>query len=205
MTITNFSTLKDAILEMNHNGDSLPHLPLFIKLAEKKIDSSRLRLRQNEQRATANIGTDDRFLSLPDNFLQARRVSLISGASVYELQYLAPEQMTVINSPGRPRAYTVTSEIEFDRVPDTDYVCEYSYYSTLIPLNDANPTNDVLTAHPDIYLYACLAEYHRWARDENAANYYDGVFDSLVDLAVKLAKSGRYGPAPVMRSEGSKP
>jgi hypothetical protein len=80
-----------------------------------------------------------------------------------------------------------------------------SYYKVLVPLTSSNTTNDVLTNYPDLYLYGSLAELHRWARDEQTALYYDGIFEKKLIDAQKQERRGRYGAAPAMKQEGSTP
>ena len=202
MALNNYANLKQAVENWSHRTDISGVMDDFIDLAESRIDN-RLQLRGNEQRATAT--TSGRFLALPDYFLEMRRLSVISGAQTYEVHYKAPEQMTIVSASGRPRYYTVTSQLEFDRVPDSSYTMEMSYYRTLAPLDDTTTTNDVLTFYPDLYLYGCLAELYRWAMNEERAVYFDTLFDSKIVEAQKQEGRGRHGPAPAMRVEGSTP
>lgn len=202
MSLNNYANLKQAIENWSHRTDISDVIDDFIDLAESRIDN-RLQLRANELRATASATT--RFLALPNGFLQMRRLSVISGSQTYEIQFKSPEQMTIQSASGRPRQYTVTSQLEFDRVPDASYTLEMSYYRTLTPLSDSNTTNDVLTNYPDLYLYGALAEVHRWAMNEERAIYFDDLFNNKLIEAQKQEKRGRFGPSPAMRTEGPTP
>jgi len=200
MALDTYANLKQAIERFSHRTDISDVIDDFIDLAESRIDT-RLQLRTNEERATASMS--GRFLALPDGFLQMRRLT-ITGSPNYEIHYRAPESMPILST-GRPKYYTITSQIEFDRVPDSAYPLEMSYYKVLVPLTSSNTTNDVLTNYPDLYLYGSLAELHRWARDEQTALYYDGIFEKKLIDAQKQERRGRYGAAPAMKQEGSTP
>ena len=203
MALDSYANLKQAIQNFSHRTDVSGVIDDFIDICESRIDT-RLKLRSNELRATASMPTSDRFLALPDGFLQMRRLTVI-GSRSYEIHYKAPEAMTVETDSKRPEYYTITSQIEFNRVPNAADTVEMSYYRTLAPLTDSNTTNDVLTNFPELYLYGSLSELHRWARDEVAASYYDGLFEQKLLDAQKQESRGRFGPAPAMRSEGSTP
>ena len=200
MALDTYANLKQAIERFSHRTDISDVIDDFIDLAESRIDT-RLQLRTNEERATASMS--GRFLALPDGFLQMRRLT-ITGSPNYEIHYRAPKSMPILST-GRPKYYTITSQIEFDRVPDSAYPLEMSYYKVLVPLTSSNTTNDVLTNYPDLYLYGSLAELHRWARDEQTALYYDGIFEKKLIDAQKQERRGRYGAAPAMKQEGSTP
>ncbi len=204
MALNNYANLKAAIETWSHRTDISDVIDDFIDLAENKIDHE-LELLSNEQRATATTATTDRFLALPTSYLEMRRLTIVSGLKNYEIAFQAPEQMSVMNASGRPKYFTVTSQIEFDRVPDSAYTVEMSYYVRLTPLDDTNTTNDVLTNHPNLYLYGALTELFKWAQDQDSAILYEGLFDKEMMKANKQEKRGRYGPGLAMKYEGSTP
>lgn len=204
MAINTYSLLKQALQNWSHRTDINDIIDDVIHLAENDIDK-RLLLRTNEQRATATMPTTDRFLVLPAGFLKMRRLTLINGSLNYEISYKAPEQMRVNNTAGKPRYYTITSEIEFDRVPDSAYTLEMSYFAKTTALTSTNTTNDVLTDYPDLYLYGCLLQIAMWEKDTESMMMYQSKFDMAMDLANKQERQGRYGTAPRIMKEGSTP
>lgn len=203
MALANYSNLKAAIESWSKRTDVTNVLDDFIDLAESKINADLL-LRANETRTTLSTVAGSRFVALPADFLKMRRLT-VTGNKNYELQYLSPESMALESQSGRPRYFTVTSQIELERVPDTIYSLEISYIAKLTPLTSGSPTNNVLTKYPDLYLYGCLAALHRWARDEQTAVYYDSLFENCMIKAQRQEQKGRYGPVPVMRKEGRNP
>lgn len=204
MAINTLALLKQAIGNWSHRTDISDVIDNFIELAENEIDK-RLMLRSNELRATATMSTSSRFLELPTRYLKMRRLSLINGTLNYEIEQKAPEAMQIENAAGRPRIYTITSQLEFDRVPDSAYILEMSYFSRLEPLTTSNTSNDVLTNYPDLYMWGALAQLALWEKDPDQLAIYQLKFNQAVEFANKQERAGRYGPAPRMAKEGSTP
>lgn len=204
MPLNNFANLKAAVVNFSHRSDLNDVIDDIVNLAEQRIDN-KLRITANNLRATASASTSDRFLALPDRFLEMRRFTLIKDTYYHELTYVSPESMMIYGQAGIPRYYTVTSQLEFDRVPADTYSLEMSYWAKLNPLSTSNTTNNVLTSFPQIYLKACLCEVHYWARDEQTAQIYEMELEKLIEDANSEDLRGRYGPAPFMRREGATP
>ena len=202
MALNNYANLKQSIQNFSHRTDISDVIDDFIDLAENKIDNT-LRLRQNELRARASVTS--RFLELPERFLEMRRLSLINGSVTRELKYKSPEAMTIDDSSGEPDFFTITSQIEFNKAPSSTMTVEMAYYARLDPLSDTNVTNNVLTDYPNLYLYGSLSELHRWARDEETANYYESVFMRELEKSNFQENRGRYGAAPSIGREGWTP
>lgn len=204
MSLTDYNGLLQSIEDWSKRDDVANVIPDFIVLAEKEIDKS-LELHDNEKRATVVLNTDDRFVKLPSDYLQIRSLRVVDGANYYDMVYAPPEGLALSRIAGRPYYFTVNSKIEFDKIPDKSYTIEMTYYSTLVPLSESNTTNNVLTRYPDIYLYGALSALHRWARDEETAQYYQNLFYDRVATANKQERKSRYGSAPAMKYEGFAP
>jgi len=75
------------------------------------------------------------------------------------LDYLAPEPLRADRANrerGQPRYYSVlVDEIHFSPLSDAERSVRLTYYARL-NLSDAQPTNWLLTHHPDIYIYGAL-------------------------------------------------
>ena len=203
MAIDTYLKLRSAIEGVAKRNDIADELDNFIASAEADIWTQG-KLREMEARATASADTTTRFLALPDNFLQMRKLQLVAGGLYYPLTFETPETMN-IQPAGRPKSFAVTSQLEFDRIPDSAYTVEMQYYRDYTALSSTNSTNPVLTDHPSLYLYGSLFHYAQWARDDVMLQKYAGLFDGEIMRANKNARRGRYGPAPAMRIEGSTP
>lgn len=203
MSLDSFANLKQEIINFSHRDDLSDVIGTFISLAENKIDNG-LRLRSNENRATATISSG-RFLALPTRFLEMRRLSLINGGITKDIKYKAPEALILADTSGEPSFFTITSQIEFDKAPSSSMTVEMSYYSRLEPLSDSNTSNNVLVDYPNLYLYGSLSELHRWAANESKADYYESLFARNLSDANYQENRGRYGASPTIGREGWTP
>jgi hypothetical protein len=211
MSLDTLDNLKLEIIDWSHRDDIDLKVDTFIDLAESQMFANQLeplRLLSEDTLVTDTLDstTPSRFLALPAGFQSMRklRIQIENGESV-ELQFRTPSQLRIINRAGLPCFFTVTSQLEFDRDPDIDYSVRIQYFKDFTPLSDANPTNQVLTDHPDIYLWGSLWALNNWAEQEVVAARYFQQFISAIKGANLKAEMGRYGPAPVMRVEGFTP
>lgn len=197
MSLDTYDNLIAEVIDWSHRDDLGPKMPDFIMLAEAAMysnDVELLTVRSMETISTAL--TAGEYLSLPDYFESARSVRLITGSNVGKLEYKAPQQMCNSVSTGRPRYFTVVgNELQFDRVPDSEYTIEMQYYRKAPPLTPENQTNDILTNHPSIYLFGALAVIFGYAQDTQQEISYINKFIGAIRGANKADKKGRYGPA----------
>lgn len=198
MALDNFDNLKKEIIDYSHRNDLGTKIDTFIQLAENAMYSNEvevLTVRSMEIVSTAL--TAGQYLSLPDNFESARSVRIVTDSGTGELRYQAPEQMYKQPATGRPKFFTIVgNELQFGRIPDAEYTIEIQYYRKAIPLSDDNTVNEILTAHPSLYLYGALAQLFAFAQDDAQAAKYGQLFISHIKGANKADKKGRYGPAP---------
>ena len=210
MALDTVQNLRAAVKRQSHRNDiDDAQVNDFIDQAESEIYANEfdiLRVREMDTRSTATTSTTVRFLELPDNFLEMRRLSILLGSGdTPDVTFRAPNQI-IVKPSGRPKFFTVTSQLEFDRIPDTAYDVEMQYYQSAEPLTDLAPTNFVLTTYPNIYLYGTLWALFLWTMDEQRATYYRNLFLGAIRGANKGTKKGAYGPTPqMMANYGSRP
>lgn len=208
MALANYSDLKAAIQDFSHREDVSTRIDDFIKLAEEAMFSNPdfpLHLRQMETRSTASASTSDRFVALPTGYLSMRRLKLNLSQGDCDVRYVAPDQMIIKSTSGIPRFFTVTSQVEFDRVPDSAYTVEMQHTAIPTGISSSNTTNDILTNHPGAYLYGSLWALYGWANDSTQEQKYLDKFLGIIAGINKRYNIGRHGPAPAMRTEGSTP
>ena len=209
MSLDTFNNLKAEIIEFSHRDDQDLKIDTYIQLAETEMYSNPtepLQVRGGETRAAFSTNITDRFVALPTGYQSSRklRIQIVNGES-YKLRFRAPNQLNILSSVGLPCFFTVTDQIELDRVSDQVYTGEIQYYQVFTALSDDNTTNFVLTGNPNIYLFGAL-----WAlkvnteQPQSAAEYYQR-FISAIAGANNNDKQGRYGPSPQMTVSGSTP
>ena len=217
MSLDTYANLKAEIRDWSHRND-MPdsRLDTFIDIAEQAMYapppdprtlkiSNPLRLRVMEVRATATLSTATRFLELPEQFMEMRRLKLNLAQGDPDVEFLAPEQMRLTGTSGIPRFFSVTSQLEFDRTPDSAYTIEMQYIRQETPLSDISPTNAVLTNFPTVYLYGALWQVYLWTNQETEAAEMFTRFIGAIDGANNKDRKGRYGTAPRIRMEGPTP
>jgi hypothetical protein len=204
MALDNYSNLKASIVRWTGRNDLSASFDDFIQLAEEKMFSSEvgnpLRSRFMETRVTATLPDGDRFIQLPDNFLEQRRIKFdLSGERDKEISFVVPGRMQVQDYTGRPRYFTVTSQFEFDCAADQNYTIEVQYYKKPAALSDSNPTNEVLTNHPSIYLHGALMGAYDFAEDWDLSAQEQAKFYAAIAGANNKDEWARFGPAPAVR------
>ena len=207
MPLDNYDNLKAAIVRLDGSDSISDIIDDAIDLTEAEMYSNAatpIRHRSMEVRSTASTDAT-RFLALPDLFLQMRGLRLVLSGGNTDVRYATPESLEVVAGSGKPRHFTVTSQLEFDRAPDSSYTIEMSFYSKLTALDDTNTTNDILTDGPNVYLFGSLWAVNLFNAEEEKASYYYNLFMNAIKGVNKRYNKGRYGPAPTMKTEGSTP
>lgn len=196
MAITNYSELKSAIADWLDRTDLTDSIPDFITLAETRHRRD-FKLRRMETRVTANTVADTEYYNLPDNFVAMRNIQLNTDPKT-ALEYLTPEQMDRIyagSNKGKPKAYSIIGDnIQLRPLPDSAYEIEMLYYKYFTPLSDSNTTNDMLTYHPDVYLYGALVEAEPYLQNDKRiqtwASFYDRAKKDIIDSNERDRHSG---------------
>ena len=196
MAISNYSELKSAIADWLDRTDLTDSIPDFITLAETRHRRD-FKIRRMETRVTANTIVDSEYYTLPDNFVAMRNIQLNTNPKA-SLGYLTPEQMDRIHAgstKGKPKAYSIIgNNIQLRPLPDSVYQIEMLYFKYFTPLSDSNTTNDMLTYHPDAYLYGALVEAEPYLQNDKRiqvwAGYYERAKKDIIDSNERDRHSG---------------
>lgn len=160
MSITDYSSLKLAVANWLHRTDLDAVISDFIAFAEKKL-SADLSARPMEARATLTCVAGDAYLALPADMLEMRRALLVGDPSI-TLKYATPDQISSdypVAMTGRPVLFAVIGDsLQLAPAPDSPYSIELTYKASIPPLTDGSPTNWLLSAFPNAYLYGALCE-----------------------------------------------
>lgn len=193
----NYDNLKSAVIDFDGSNNIQSALDNCITLTETTMYGNSiapLRVRAMEQLATDTASTSSRFLSLPTRYISFRSMQLLFGSERYDVKLRTPESITRTSNTSRPREFCVTTQIEFDRVPDSAYTVEMNIYRKLTALDSSNPTNDILTNFPNIYFFGMLWAANIRNAEEDKASYYYNQFISEIKGANALDKRGRHSP-----------
>lgn len=209
MSLDTYANLKAEIIDWCHRDDMDLRIDTFIDMAEQHMYANpieTLQLRDGETLSAFTTNTTDRFVALPAGYQEMRkvRIQIVNGESV-ELRYRTPSQLNLLSVVGMPQFFTITDQVEMDRVSDQAYSGEFQCFTTFTPLSSSNTSNAVLTSFPTIYLYGALWALFKHVEDEQKAAEYYADFINAIQGANEFHRKGRYGPAPVMRVEGVTP
>lgn len=171
MAITTYAELVTAAGNWLHRSNLNDRIPEFITLGEARIyygmeespdmpfPSPPLRIRIMEQAEDLTVNAEE--IALPSLFLEPRRL-FFSGDPKQVIRYVTPDQLRTMwagSETGKPVVFTIEGgNFVFGPAPDTSYTCKLLSYKRFNPLNSSNTTNDLLTNHPNVYLYATLLE-----------------------------------------------
>jgi len=183
MAIGTYAELQTAVKTWSKRTDLDSTIPDFIRLAEMRVNRN-LRIRKMETRVTADTVASQNYYGLPTNFLQMRSFKL-NTTPLTDLTFLSPEQMDerwAGNTSGKPRAYSVVGdEVRVGPKPDAVYEMEMLYWQAPAPLTDSATTNFMLTANPDILLYASLIELNSYSANDQAIMKYTELFNAAIN------------------------
>ena len=208
MALDTYANLKESVQDWSHRNDVTNRIDDFILIAEQEMYNNRvepLEVREQEVKSFTDTVIGSNSIALPEGYESMRAIKIddkTTDAQPYQLTYSTPELLRVSPSNGCPSAFTVTGLIEFNRPADAIYNVEIQHLAKIQALTAANPTNTILTNYPSIYLSGCLWALYEWAKDGESAAASYAKFIGAIQGANLSTQKGKYGPAPVMRSEG---
>ena len=208
MAIANYDDLRAAIISWSHRSDQDLYIDDFIRLAETEMHNHpqrSLRLRGMELRSTLTMSTSSRFLALPAGFEKMRSMRINVTDEYDKLVSTTPEGMFRRDSVGKPLYFAVTSQLEFDILPEEAYEVEINYFGTPTGISPTNATNAILTANPDIYLFGALYKLFLKVVDTEQAGTYQAMFYAAIKGANKSSRDGRFGAQPSIQVDGMTP
>lgn len=208
MAITDYSTLKQAILVWTKRDDLDLRVDEFINLAETAMLANsveNLKIKEFNSSADLTLSTTSRNVALPAGYLSNRDVRIVVNDIEHEMDFRTPAQMKTNELPGIPYQFTVTDQIEVNVLPSAAFVIKFQYLQGFTGLSSLNTTNDVITNYPNVYLYGCLAIAFRYAQDTEEERRYFDLFVDAIKGANKKTRQGQYGTRPRIIPRGPKP
>ena len=202
MAISTYAELNTAIASWLDRSDLTDVIPDFIALTESRHRRD-FKIRRMETRVTANTIADTEYYTLPENYVAMRNIQLNTDPKT-SLEYLTPEIMDKLqagSSKGKPKVYSIIgNDIQIRPIPDRIYEIEMLYYKYFTPLSSSNATNDMLTHHPDLYLYGALVEAEPYLQNDKRLQTWASLYDrAKKDLIDTNERDRHSGTAPVTR------
>jgi hypothetical protein len=204
MAIATLTELRAAVVNWLDEAFSDAQVDDFIALAEARFNRE-LRAPQMEGYETATA-TGER-LALPEGFREMTALTLsttytppLQQVSLARLRTLFP-----FGGPAVPTHYALADEhLVLAPAPGAGgVVVQMHFFKSISPLSASNPTNWLLTRHPDAYLYGAIAqaEYRGWndARLPLVKAAYDDVIGQIASESItqRMGQMPTVGPPPV--------
>lgn len=189
MALATYDDLKSAVASWLNRDDLTTQIPDFITLAESRLNRD-LKLRVMEEEASLTLAANARSVALPTGFVEPMGLWTLNGTERRELGFLSPLEMDVQTTAGETFYWTIIgANIEFLRPANAAQSLTFRFVRSFA-LSDAEPTNWLLTNHPDAYLFATLTEAAPYLRDNDALGIWDARATRAVnEINAKEAKS----------------
>lgn len=183
--ITNYTELQTEVANWIHRSDLASNIPVFIQLAESKINNS-IKGRLLETTVTYTLTAGTATLALPSDYQQMKTVIVLSNpqSPCEPMSVDKINQYNALNTTGVPQFYCVTgTNLVFSLPPDAAYSVKIVYYAALPSLSALVTTNWVLTQYPYLYLYGALIEASIYTNDPDQVAFYQQKFsEGIADV-----------------------
>jgi hypothetical protein len=197
MALSSYTDLIASVANWAHRSDLGALMPDIVAMAEARI-SRDLRLRNQITSTTLIATAGARSVPIPADWLEFENLSIItSGGSQRQLTYVPVEHMdSKYDSAyvGLPAIYTLEGDsLLLAPTPDSAYSIDAIYYARL-PSIITNGTNWLLTSHPNIYLFACLAEVFLYTQNPDQIQLFSQRYsEGLQQLQVQDDRASHSG------------
>lgn len=205
MAITTYAELKTAIANWLARSDLTSEIDDFIDLAEAEYNRD-LRIRGMETSTSFTIDSEQE--DLPTGFLGVRSFVITSTTNKTILQYMSPFHQFHTqggSTTGTPRAYSIEgSKFRFSPSPDASYTATLVYYKAITSLSSSNTTNDILTYHPELYLYGSLYHATNFIRgiDPDTVAHWEKLYKVAIETLKEQDQKEKYNGSPLIQRSG---
>lgn len=205
MSITDFASLKEAVQKYCFRSDTAfsNRIEDFIASAESRIYNGvgdeadpmySEPLRCDKISTSTTVTMTSGSGTVPTDCLEIRL--LHRDSDTIGLDYLSPDHFYRRSSHsdgGNPRWYTVEGSTIKTAPGGYDGDLNIVYYAKPTGISSSSPTNDVLTAFPELYLHATLFEAFSFTQHGEAAGGWLGRYRSTVSGINRSMKGTRHG------------
>lgn len=191
MALSNYSTLQTAIKNWLDNAELDSYIPDFITLGENDIWEE---LRVPEMEDITTITSTGQTIGLPSDWVNVRRVD-VKQTYYYNIQYVNEETLIRKDdtSSGRPTHFSIIgNNIHLNR-PCSGFVFRVSYFKKMASLASTS-TNDVLSNHPNLYLYSALKHAAPFLTEDPRIQTWESLYRQHLTIANQSAMNRYSGP-----------
>ena len=193
--MSTYATLKSDIADWLARSDLTSAIPSFIRLAEASIRRD-VRIRAMETSATITI--TDGVASVPERFIEARRL-ILNNTTSWALDYVTPEVLYstyIYNESGSAVCYTLEGDSLIFR-PKASEEALLLYTKGFAALAQNADTNWILTNAYDVYLYGSLMHATPYIKEDERAGLWADGYRTAVSSLNKQDKLARISGSPL--------
>jgi hypothetical protein len=184
MAIQTFSDLQASVATWLNRSDLSATIPDFIAIAEANLNRDLDNSRSMETKTTLATVQGVSTVALPTDMLEMKRLQLLASPNAV-LKYLSADEIAADYSngtTGQPAVFAVIgANLELAPVPDSVYSLELAYFQKIPALSNANPTNWLLTAWPDAYLWGSLCAAQPFLMNDSRVPLFEALYKKTVE------------------------
>jgi hypothetical protein len=193
VSISTYAELQTAVATWAHRADLSTPAPDLILLGEKWIFRN---VRAREMETALSVAISSGVAAVPSTFRQLKHARIDQSPSV-PLQ-IRPAAWIYANYPNRSSSTTpkfiAVDGANFIFGPNSsDGTVKGTYYGALTSIQSS--ANALFLAHPDLYLFAALAEAAPYLKDLKMAMAWTSKRDEIKNDINREAMQGRFGDA----------
>ena len=191
MPLSTYAELQASVAGWLNRDDLTAQIRDFIALTEAQFQRD---VRHRNMVKTADLTIAARYVDMPADHLKTmrldcngNRLTAISTDDMLERRYTG-------SAGGQPRNYApIGAQLEVFPTPDATYAGSLQYYGKIPALSVAAPTNWLLEAAPDAYLYGALLHSAPYLIEDARANTWGGLYGAAVKNLNDTDEMGRWG------------
>ena len=195
--ITDYDTLQSAIADWLNRADLTSQIQTFIQLAESDLNT---RLRTRDMVIRAEATSDNEYVQLPADWLEAINLQIVDGKS--PLRYVSMDEADIVVARQEFTNTTFYSimdnAIELVPAPSDDVDIEMVYYGKIPSLSDEEPTNWLLTKAPDVYLYGALSHAAPFIMDDQRMPMFAQLYLARTEALNDESKISTHSGSPLV-------
>jgi hypothetical protein len=197
VAIQDYSSLQTAVASWLSRADLTANIPDFIQLAEGRMNND---LSCYQMLTSVTDTMADGLIELPSDFSAPVRLTVSVGGYEREIPPIPSAQAANDRLASQANGYVL--EGAFIRVIGGQGADSYTlvYYANLRPLSEG--VNWLISAAPNLYLYATLLEATPFIQDDSRISIWVGAYKAALDALNNASDDARFSPSSRMRVSG---
>jgi hypothetical protein len=193
--LVTYTQLQEAIRGWLHRNDLAQQIPLFIALAEAKLNRI-AQVRAMEKVVVLVLEAGAQSVALPAGFISPIAAWLERETPAEKLSARTPESLPIDSVAGTPAFWSIDGGRLLVDCPVAERQRIILRYRGGFALSAANPTNSLLLKHPDLYLYGALLQSAPHIRDVDSMPLWQTMYQQAVQ-EVNRSESRARAAAPL--------